>query len=105
VTTLGFEAEPNTDANSALTATFFNNNIQVGQIIRNVNGVNGALLFAGTNDTAFNKVVVTSLDDFAIAQIRASGIPEPASVVQLASAGILGLTAWLIRRAWRQPTE
>jgi hypothetical protein len=103
VTTLGFEAEPNTVGVSTLTATFFNNNIQVGQIMRNVSS---ALLFAGTNDTPFNKVVVTSLDDFAIAQIRANpvanGVPEPDSVVQLAGASVIGLTVWLIRRARRQ---
>jgi hypothetical protein len=99
VTTLGFEAEPNTAVVSTLTATFFNNNTQVGEIIRDVGG---ALLFAGTNDTPFNKVVVTSLDDFAIAQLRANAVPEPASVVQLAGASVIGLTVWLIRRAWRQ---
>jgi hypothetical protein len=103
VLTLGFEAQPDSLSVASMTATFFNNNTQVGLVTHNVDGNGGAVLFAGTNDTPFNKVVLSSADDFAIAQIRASAstriIAEPASFMQLASASVLGLAAWLVRHA------
>jgi hypothetical protein len=105
VFTFGFEAQPNSDTFVSMTATYFNNNTQVGQITQSVNGNAGARLFGGTSDTPFNRVVVSSTVDFAIAQIRASPsvVPEPTSLVQLASASLLGVAAWWIRRVKRHP--
>jgi hypothetical protein len=76
----GLEAQPNTAVVSPITATFFSGMSQVGQIMQNVDGNAGALLFAATSTTSFDSVVLSSTDDFAVAQIRA-GAPEPTNTV------------------------
>src|SRR5262249_476807 len=100
LTTFGLEAQPNTTVPATITATFFNGNTQVGQIIQAVDGDGGARLFAASSTTPFNPIVLSPTDDFAVAQVRA--VPEPSAVVNLAAAGVCGLAAWL-RRARRRP--
>jgi hypothetical protein len=99
--TFGLEAQPNTTVPAAITATFFLDNTQVGQIVQAVDGNAGARLFAGTSLSGFNRVVLDSTDDFAVARIRVAAVPEPGQVVQLVTVGAFGLAAWLYR-AWRQ---
>lgn len=76
LTLFGFEAQPNTAVVSPITASFFSGLSPVGQIMQNVDGNAGARLFAATSTGSFDRVVLSSTDDFAIAQVR-SGSPAP----------------------------
>ena len=71
----------------------------IGQITQLVDGNGGALLFAATSTTPFDRVVVSSTDDFAIAQIREASalVPEPGSALNLLVAGAIGLVGVRLR--------
>ena len=94
----GFEAQPNTTVVSAITATFFNGISMVGQVVRDVDGNGGALLFAASSTTAFDRVVVSSVDDFAIAQVRSGAIAPTATPT-------VTQTATVTRTATATPTS
>ena len=96
----GFEAQPNTLAVSNLTVDFFSLGVLIGSISLDVDGNAGARLFAARSTTnAFDTIVISGSDDFAVANLRyaaAIAIPEPGSMA-LVLAG-LGLVVLLRRR-------
>jgi len=98
--TFGFEAQPNTLAVSNLTVDFFSLGVLIGSISLDVDGNAGARLFAATTTTnAFDTIVISGTDDFAVANLRYAAaivIPEPGSMA-LVFAG-LGLMVVLRRR-------
>jgi hypothetical protein len=99
--TFGFEAQPNTTVFSNLTVDFFSLGLLVGSISLDVDGNGGARLFAARTTTdAFDMVVISGLDDFAIANLRydAVSIPEPGSMALLVAG--LGVPL-LLRRGGR----
>jgi hypothetical protein len=82
--TFGFELEPARVA-APFTAEFFDGAVSLGSITRDVDAVAGARLFAATTTTgAFDRVIISGPEDFAIAQVRyavaSQAIPEPASL-------------------------
>jgi hypothetical protein len=79
----GMEAQPNTSVVSSILASFFAGANLVGEIPIDVDGNGGARLFAASSTTPFDKVVLSSTDDFAIAQVRAGAVPEPSSLMLL----------------------
>ena len=95
--TFGFEAQPNTAVVSSVTVDFFSLGLLVGSISLDVDGNGGARLFAArTNTDAFDMVVISGLDDFAIANLRYNAvlIPEPGSAMLV----LLGLASLLFLR-------
>jgi hypothetical protein len=96
--TFGFEAEPNTLVPSNVTVQFFSLGALVGAISLDVDGSGGARLFAASTTTsAFDMVVITGTDDFAIANLRyaaAAVVPEPGSIALV----LLGLGALVLLR-------
>jgi hypothetical protein len=99
VVTFGLEAQPNTSVVSSILASFYQGASLIGEIPLDVDGNAGARLFAAASTTPFDKIVFSSTDDFAIAQIRAS-VPEPSSLVMLA----LGAAA-VFAAAWARPRD
>jgi hypothetical protein len=96
VGTFGLEAEPGPIGAFNITASFFDSGGLVGTITRSVNGNAGALLFAAsTTTTSFNRVDLSSSQDFAIANLRytsAANVPEPSTVTLcLIGGGVLVL--------------
>jgi hypothetical protein len=89
----GFEAQPNTSVVSPILASFFQGANLVGEIPLDVDGNGGALLFAASSTTPFDKVVISSTDDFAIAQVRAGIVPEPSSLTLFALGSVLAMSA------------
>lgn len=75
----GFEAQPNTALVSTVTASFFSGMTLIGSIVQNVDGSGGARLFAAASTTPFDRVVLSSTDDLAVAQLRAGGPPPTAT--------------------------
>jgi hypothetical protein len=79
--TFGFEAQPNTSVASPILASFYHSGSLVGEIPLDVDGNAGARLFAATTSTdPFDRIVLSSTDDFAIANVRyafAQSVPEP----------------------------
>jgi hypothetical protein len=101
--TFGFEAQPNSFALSNLTVEFFSLGSLIGSIALDVDGNAGAALFAATTTTdAFDMIVVSGFDDFAIANLRygSVAVPEPSSAAVLLLAGGLML---VLRRRRRTP--
>ena len=72
----GFEAQPNTQVVSSMLASFFLGTTLIGEIPLDVDGSGGAKLFAASSTTPFDTVVLSSTDDFAIAQIRVAVCPR-----------------------------
>jgi hypothetical protein len=101
LTTFGLEAQPDTSTPSTINMTFFSHNNQVGQFARIVDGNAGARLFAAQSTIPFDRVVLSSTDDFAIARVRldASAIPEPSQVAMLVSVSLFALAVRLFHRA------
>lgn len=105
-TTFGFELQGNrSDISSQFLVTFLDNALSpVGNINLLVNGNAGALLFAASTTTSpFLRVTIenTSLDaqGFAIANLRYTAVPEPASVAMIAQAiAAVGFYGWRKRR-------
>jgi hypothetical protein len=89
----GIEAQPNTSVVSSIAASFFAGANLVGEIAIDVDGDGGARLFAASSTTPFDKVVLTSIDDFAIAQVRAGIVPEPSSLTMLVLGSVIVATA------------
>jgi hypothetical protein len=89
----GMEAQPNTSVVSSIIASFFAGANLVGEIPLDVDGNGGARLFAASSTTPFDKVVITSTDDFAIAQVRVGTVPEPSSLTMLLLGSVLVATA------------
>jgi hypothetical protein len=83
VNEFGFEAQPNTSVVSSMLASFYQGASLVGEIPLDVDGNGGARLFAATSTDKFNRIVVSSTDDFAIAEIRSGSVPEPAGLTLL----------------------
>jgi hypothetical protein len=88
----GIEAQPNTSVVSSIDASFFAGANLVGEIAIDVDGDGGARLFAASSTTPFDKVLITSSDDFAIAQVRAI-VPEPSSLTMLVLGSVIVATA------------
>jgi PEP-CTERM motif len=93
----GFEAQPNTSVVSNLTVDFFSLGVLVGEISLDVDGNAGARLFAASTTTdAFDMIVISGVDDFAIANLRYAAaivVPEPGSVaLVLLGIVLLGLS-------------
>jgi hypothetical protein len=92
----GFEAQPNTSVVSSMVASFFLGGSLIGEIPLDVDGNAGARLFAASSTTPFDTVVLSSTDDFAIAQIRAD-VPEPGTLAHMIGLGVVGIPAYWIR--------
>jgi hypothetical protein len=92
----GVEAQPNTSAVSSILASFYAGASLIGEISLDVDGNAGARLFAASSSTPFDRVVLSSTDDFAIAQVRAF-VPEPGLVPKLIGLGVVFFPAALIR--------
>ncbi len=103
-TTFGFELQGNLGTLSQFNVAFMNGVNIVGIVDLPVNSVSGALLFAATsNSSPFTSVVITntSLDagGFAVANLRYTAVPEPASVAMVAQAiAAVGFYSWRKRR-------
>jgi hypothetical protein len=90
----GFEAQPNTSVVSNILASFYQGATLLGEISLDVDGNAGARLFAASSTTRFDKIVISSTDDFAIAQVRV--VPEPGSLMLL-GLEVVGSSLILIR--------
>ncbi len=105
-TTFGFELEGNNRlVSSQFLVTFLDQTLTpVGSINLPVNGNGGALLFAASTTTSpFASVVINNTsndaDGFAMAQLRYTAVPEPASVAMIAQAiAAVGFYGWRKRR-------
>ncbi len=104
-TTFGFELQGNNPIPSQFLVTFLDNALNpVGSINLLVNGNAGALLFAASTTTSpFSRVTIdnTSLNaqGFAVANLRYTAVPEPASVALVAQAiAAVGFYGWRKRR-------
>jgi hypothetical protein len=94
----GFEAEPATLGVSNLTVDFFSLGVLIGSISLDVDGNGGARLFAASTTTdAFDMIVISGVDEFAVANLRyaaAAVVPEPGSAILV----LLGLASLLFLR-------
>jgi len=94
----GLEAQPNTTVPSAILESFYSGASLIGEIPLVVDGNAGARLFAASSTTSFDRIVLSSTDDFAIAQVRAAAaVPEPGLVTHLIGLGVVGVPLVLIR--------
>ena len=93
----GFEAQPNTSVVSSMLASFFLGASLIGEIPLDVDGSGGAKLFAASSTDLFDTVVLSSTDDFAIAQVRVGAVPEPGFLVNLIGLGVVGIPVLWIR--------
>ena len=80
-------------------ASFYLGANLIGEIPLDVDGSGGAKLFAASSTTPFDTVVLSSTDDFAIAQVRVgfASVPEPGFLVQLIGLGVVGIPVFWIR--------
>jgi PEP-CTERM motif len=92
VSIFGVEAQPNTAVVSSMIASFFSGADLLGEIALDVDGNGGARLFAASSTTPFDRIVISSTDDFAIAQIRV-GVPEPSTLTLLAVGSVIAVGA------------
>lgn len=103
-TTFGFELQGNELIESQFYVAFMDGVNLVGFVDLAVDGDGGALLFAATSlSSPFTSVVIsnTSLNSngFAIANLRYTAVPEPASVAMVAQAiAAVGFYGWRKRR-------
>lgn len=102
VSLFGLEAQPNTAVVSTMTAEFFFGASSLGQISLDVDGNGGARLFAALSTDPFDRVVISSTDDFAVAQLRVAplqveAVPEPSSLAGLI-AGVSAIVIFARRR-------
>jgi hypothetical protein len=104
-TTFGFELQGVEYINSQFLVTFLDAGLNsVGSVNLSVNGDGGALLFAGSTTTSpFSRVVINNTSEdaggFAIANLRYTAVPEPASVAMIAQAiAAVGFYGWRKRR-------
>jgi hypothetical protein len=102
----GVEVEPNPFAVHTITMSFFDGLTLLGSVARPVDGSAGARLLAGTGDAGetFDRVVISSTADFAMAQPRyslasAQAVPEPASLAIFGIGGLGLIAAARKRRA------
>ena len=102
VFTFGVEVQPNTAVPSLITARFLNGATVVATLVLTVDGNAGARLFAITDTDPFDRIELSSTDDFAIGQVRVASVaavPEPATGVLLVVGGLVGLIR--ARRSFR----
>lgn len=106
-TTFGFELQPvNIDSANPyeFQALFYEGPTLIGSVTRYLTGNADARLFAGfTTDEAFTSVLINNVDGraggFALAQLRFTPVPEPASVAMIAQAIVaVGFYGWRKRR-------
>jgi hypothetical protein len=93
----GFEAQPNTQGVSSMLASFFFGATLIGEIPLDVDGNGGARLFAASSTDFFDTVVLSSTDDFAIAQVRIASVPEPGPLVHVIGLGVVGIPVLWVR--------
>ena len=93
----GLEAQPNTSVVSSILASFYQGASLLGEISLDVDGNGGARLFAASSTTPIDRIVLTSADDFAIAQVRGQAVPEPGLVPMLIGLAVVGSPLVLIR--------
>ena len=103
-TTFGFELQGNMTTVNEFNVQFYEGVVPVGNITLFINGNAGARLFAAsTTDSPFTSVVINNVDGqaqgFAIANLRYTPVPEPASVAMIAQAiAAVGFYGWRKRR-------
>lgn len=103
-TTFGFELQGNQFTVNEFAVQFYEGANLIGNIPIFVDGNGGARLFAGsTTDSPFTSVVINNVDGrsggFAIANLRFTAVPEPASVAMVAQAIVaVGFYGWRKRR-------
>jgi hypothetical protein len=104
----GLEVQPNTQVDSPVLAAFYRGADLIGEIALNVDGNAGARLFAASSSTLFDRIVLSSTDDFAVAQLRFSlpaPVPEPGLLPKLIGLGVVGFSLASIRtRGLRLPS-
>ncbi|WP_165253706.1 PEP-CTERM sorting domain-containing protein [Paludisphaera soli] len=109
LSTFGVEMESNnptfpfTNPTFRLTAVFYNGDVEVGTIARNLVAPGGARLFAATTTTdVFTRVVLSASarsGGFEFGQVRYSlaAVPEPSSLALFGAASMAGLGVWAVR--------
>lgn len=103
-TTFGFELQGNELVVSQFFVGFYEGVTLVGSVDLAVDGNGGALLFAGSTTTSpFTTVAITNTSlnagGYAIANLRYTPVPEPASVAMVAQAiVVVGFYGWRKRR-------
>ncbi len=104
-TTFGFELQGEEPVESQFYVAFMQGINLVGFVDLAVNGIGGALLFAGSTTTSpFTSVIITNTslnaNGFAIANLRYTAVPEPASIAMAAQAiAAIGYYGWRKRRS------
>jgi hypothetical protein len=104
-TTFGFELQGDASIISDFYVAFMEGANLVGFVNLAVDGIGGALLFAGSTTTSpFTSVIITNTslnaNGFAIANLRYTAVPEPASIAMAAQAiAAIGFYGWRKRRA------
>jgi hypothetical protein len=84
-------------------ASFFLGATLIGEIPLDVDGKGGARLFAASSTDLFDTIVLSSSDDFAIAQIRVASVPEPGFLTHLCGMAVIGTPAiWFRSRRSQQ---
>lgn len=103
-TTFGFELQGNDLVTSQFFVAFMDGATMAGYLDMPVSGNGGALLFAASSSTnTFTSVVVSSTslnaNGFAVANLRYTPVPEPASIAMAAQAIVaVGFYGWRKRR-------
>jgi len=103
--TFGFELQGDAqNTTNEFNVQFYEGAVPVGNITQFINGNAGARLFAAfSTDSPFTSVVITNVDGqaggFAIANLRYTAVPEPATIAMVAQAiAAVGFYGWRKRR-------
>jgi hypothetical protein len=102
--TFGFELQGDALTTNEFNVQFYEGAVPVGNITLFIDGTAGARLFAASStDSPFTSVVINNVDGraggFAIANLRYTAVPEPASIAMVAQAiAVVGFYGWRKRR-------